>query len=406
VTIACPDCGTLEEIPPLAGRSTAVCVRCEAVLETRIGRSADAALACAIATLVLLVPVDTLPLLRVDVLGQQSENLIAAAIGAIWHDGWFLLAGLGALFVVALPLVRFGLLATVLAALRLGRRMPWLGHAFRWAMWLDTWAMVDVFLLAVCVGYYYLAEIEQVHVSVEAGGYFLIAAGVLTMLTRAVLDPRTVWRAIGADVRTAAGPEATIGCRSCGLVQPLSNEGKPCPRCGARIRARKRDAANWTAALLTAAFVLIFPANLYPMSIAIQLGTPAGYTNLAFVVVLFRVGQWPLGVVTFWTSILTPGLQILALGWCVLSVWRRSDRHLILKTRALRMVAESERWSQSGPLTILFFVPLIDFRPLGAQQAGWGATAFLIMVLLTMAASLAFDPREMWDAAMSRRPRA
>ncbi len=47
VTIACPECGTLEEIPRLPRRDTAVCIRCRTDLEKTTGRSLGAALACA-----------------------------------------------------------------------------------------------------------------------------------------------------------------------------------------------------------------------------------------------------------------------------------------------------------------------------------------------------------------------
>jgi len=155
--------------------------------------------------------------------------------------------------------------------------------------------------------------------------------------------------------------------------------------------------------LVCAAFILIFPANIYPMNTSDMLGTQLSYTNFGYVLQLWHLGLWPLGVLTFWTSILNPAVMLACLGWCVLSVWRRSGRRLVLKTRLLRIVAEAGRWSETGPLTIVFFVPLIDFGHLGAEAAGWGATAFIIMTLLSMAASVTFDPRLMWDAA-SRPP--
>ncbi|HET9018710.1 MAG TPA: paraquat-inducible protein A, partial [Acetobacteraceae bacterium] len=60
---------------------------------------------------------------------------------------------------------------------------------------------------------------------------------------------------------------------------------------------------------------------------------------------------------------------------------------------------ETGRWSETGPLSIMFYVPLIDFGRLGAESAGWGATAFIIMTLLVIAAAVTFDSRVMWDAA-------
>jgi paraquat-inducible protein A len=400
VTIACPDCGTLEEIPRLLRRETAVCIRCRTDLEKTTGRSLGAALACSLATFLLLVPVNVLPLLRVDILGMHSQNITAAGVAQLWGRGWILLAGLSALLVIVLPFFRFGLLSAVLAALRLARRPAWLGPAFRWAMWLDPWSMLDVYLLAGCVGYYRLINIDEAHVSIELGGACFIAAAFLTMLSRASLDARTVWRAIGGETRLARG-EPVLGCTTCSLVQPLSREGRRCPRCGARLRARKLDAVAWTAALLIASLALIFPANLYPMNVSNHLGQRVDYTIMTGVRDLFKSGLYPLGALIFCTSILTPAVKIFALGWCVLSVWRGSRRRLLAKTRVLRIIAEMGRWSKTDPFAIVFFVPLIHFGSLGNEQAGWGATAFMMMTFLTMVASTTFDPRLMWDAAGS-----
>lgn len=396
---ACPDCGTLLSFPPLPRRSTAVCLRCHNQIETTIGRSIDAALICALATLALLPLVCTLPLLRAELLGQRSESSLVASVVQLWQHDWTVLTVLSVIFVIVLPGVRMVLLALALGTLRCGFRPPWLGHVFRWAVWLDRWAMLDVFLLSVAVGYYYLTSIEHLTVVIESGGKLLLAAGMLTMLCRATLDERTVWRAIGGGEAAAVPHDRPIGCRTCGLIQSPEREGALCLRCGARICARKPDAATVTAALVSAAIILLFPANLSPMNSSDLLGVHLEYTNFGYVRQLWHLGLWPLSVITLWTSILNPAVMMLGLAWCVLSVWRRSCRRLLLRTKLLRIVAEAGRWTETGPLTIVFFVPLVDFGHLGAEAAGGGATAFIVMSLLLMAASVTFDPRLMWDAA-------
>jgi paraquat-inducible protein A len=396
VAIACPDCGTLLGIPPLPPRGSAFCVRCRAILEITSGRSVHAALACSLATLLLLLPVNCLPLLKVGFLTVQSERLVAAGFAELAARGWILLAALATLGVVVLPFVRFGLLSVALGAVSLGRRPPWLGAAFRWAIWLDRWAMLDVFLVALAVGYYYLTAIEHLSATIEPGGQCLAAAGILSMLSRGALDRRTVWRAIAGEAEARA-PDRTIGCRTCGLIQPQAREGVPCPRCAAPLLARKQDSVAWTTALLAAGCMLFFPANILPMNSSNLLRNHDTFTNFGYVVQLWNLGLWPLALVTFWTSILTPAIMLGALGWCVLSVWRRSCRRLILKTDAFRMVAETGRWSMTGPLSIAYLVPLLDFGPLGSEAVSWGTTAFLGMVVLLMAASLTFDPRLLWD---------
>lgn len=395
---ACPDCGTLLSFPPLPRRSTAVCLRCHNPIETTVGRSLDAALLCVLATLALLPLVYTKPLLSAELLGQRSESSLVASVAQLWQHDWALLASLSVIFVIVLPGVQMTLLALALGTLRLGFRPPWVGHVFRWAVWLDRWAMIDVFLLSVAVGYYYLTSIEHLTVVIENGGRLLLAAGVLTMLSRATLDHRTVWRAIGGEP-VAVPHERPIGCRTCGLIQSPAREGAHCLRCGARICARKPDAATVTAALVSAALILLLPANLSPMNASDLLGVHLQYTNFGYVRQLWHLRLWPLSLITFWTSILNPALLMICLGWCVLSVWRGSHRLLVLRTKLLRTIAEAARWTETGPLTIVFFVPLVDFGHLGAESAGAGATAFIVMSLLLMAASVTFDPRLMWDAA-------
>jgi len=398
MTIACPECGIFEDLPPLGRRHTAYCACCRIDLETTRGRSLNAALACSFATLVLLFPVNLLPILRVDLFGRHSENVIGAGVIALWRQGWIVLAGLSAVFVVILPFVRFSLLTSVLGALRFGYRPRWLGPVFRWAMWLDLWAMLDVYLLAAGVAYYRLSNVGYATITIELGGQCFIAAALLTMLTRASLDRRTVWRAIARECE-ARPAERLVGCAICDLVQPASRDGERCLRCRARLSRRKWDAPWTTAAIVIAAILLFIPANVYPMNISHQLGVKVGYTILTGIEDLFKNGQWPLGVLVFCTSVLIPMGKNLAVGWCVVSVWRRSRRHLVAKTKVFRMVAEFGRWSKTDPFTIVFFVPLMNFGALGSATAGWGATAFMIMTFLTFIASFTFDPRLMWDAA-------
>ena len=356
MTIACPDCGLLEDLPVLTRGSSAICRLCRASLELTVGRSVTAALACALGTFILLFPANLLPLLRVHLFGMQGENVIGGGIGILWSNGWLLLAGISALLVVVLPFLRFGLLSAVLGAVRLNVRPRWLGPAFRWALWLDRWAMLDVYLLASFVGYYRLIHVEQLRVSIQPGGECFMGAAFLTMLSRALLDRRTVWRTIAPEALTTPGEE-TCSCTVCDLVQPASRDGAACPRCAATLHTRKVDAIPRTLALLAAAFILFFPANIYRMNISNQLGMQHSYTIFTGIKDLFENGLWPLGILIFCTSIIVPVGKILALGWCAISVMRHSGRHLVARTKIFRFISEIGRWSKTTRSPSCFSCP-------------------------------------------------
>lgn len=398
--IGCPDCGSIEAIPRLRPGDLALCRTCHGALERTAGRSLDAALACGLTTLLLLIPVNFGPLVRVGMMGVSRQSELASGVLDMWKQGWVFSAVLIGAFAVVLPFVRFALLSASLGALRLGRHPPWLGRAFRWAMHLDLWAMPDVFLLGAAVGYSRVSV--RLHAQIGVGGWALIGAAFLCMVSRASLDARSVWRMIGPERELPAGVRA-ISCTSCDLLVPADREGQRCERCGLRLRARKPDALVRTAALTLAGFCLYVPANLYPMSRTFRLGHFVSHRIIDGVRELAQAGLWPVAILIFCTSIAIPVLKLSALAWFVISTHRRSQRRLALKTRIYRVIDEIGRWSNVDVFTIAVFVPLIQFQPLAAAAPQTGTTAFILVVVLTMIATRVFDPRLMWDAAADAR---
>ena len=404
MTIACNDCGTLQDLPPLPWGAIAICPTCDNRLERTNGRSINGALACASATFVLLFPANLLPLMHVSMLGMTRDSRLGTGVVTLWHHQWVLLALLVAAFAIVLPFVRFGLLSLVLALLQLGHRPHWLGRAFRWSLHLDQWAMPDVFLMGCAVGYSRIAAVMPVKIG--WGGICLIFAAFLCMLSRAALDRRAVWRVLSPECAAPPEEQPTIACRSCDLVRPLAAEGSPCPRCGLTLRARKPDSTLRTTALVIAGFALFFPANVYPMSVDRQFGVLVPHRIVDGIQELFQAHLWPLGVLIFCTSIAIPLLKLAGLSWFLLSVWHGSRHRLVLKTRLCRLINEIGRWSCVDVFTIAVFLPLMQFDGMVSTDAANGAPPFLLVVVITMLASHTFDPRLMWDAAFAPRPGA
>ena len=400
MTIACPDCGTLQDIPTLPWGAIAICPTCDNRLERTNGRSTTGALACALATFVLLFPANLLPLMHASMLGRTRESRLGSGVISLWQHHWVLVALLVAAFALILPFVRFGLLSLVLTMLQLGRRPRWLGRAFRWSLHLDQWAMPDVYLIGCAVGYSRIAA--AMPVTIGWGGICLILAAFLCMLSRAALDRRAVWRALAPESAAPPEDQPAIACRACDLVLPAAAEGSHCTRCGLTLRARKSDSMVRTMALVIAGFVLFFPANIYPMSVDRQLGTLVPHRIVGGIVELFQAHLWPLGVLIFCTSITIPLLKLAGLSWFLFSLRHGSRYRLVLKTRLCHLIDEIGRWSCVDVFTIAAFLPLMQFDGLVSTNAADGTPPFLLVVVITMLASHTFDPRLMWDAALAR----
>ena len=368
------------------------CVTCSSPLERRFGQSLTVALCCSAATLLLLLPANFATFLTTEAFGVSRHSYLASTAGSILSWPWLALVIF--LFVVVFPLVRFGLLTLVLGDLYLGRRRQWHGRAFRWANELETWAMIDVFLLALVVAYVRLQAAIAVHL--EVGAMALIAAAVLSLFTRATLDKAAVWQLISPD-RAPPDPLATVACIRCDLLVPPQKNGTPCPRCGAALHRREVESIGMTLALTIAAVLLYIPMAILPIHYR-----PTSYTVLRGVIDLFDAKFYGLAALVFVASFVIPVMKLVGLGWCAVSVMTRSRRHLVAKTRVYRLVDEVGRWSMVDPFVIGCIAPVLNYNALIHGGAGPAALPFTAVVVLTVFSAKTFDPRLMWDAARRR----
>jgi paraquat-inducible protein A len=394
----CRNCGLLQIQPPVERRDIVFCLRCKTQLEHSAGKSLDATLACSAATMLLLIPAWTAPFLTASALGSTRTSFLPMSVSAVWRDGSPLLALSVFLFVLLFPLIRFGTLTAVLLTLRLGWRLTWQRRAFRICNALQVWAMLDVFLLGLLVAYFRLRS--SLEVTLGAGALCFIIAGLLALVARATLDKAQIWRLIGPDRRSIGGP--SMMCLSCELVMPRAEGTTTCPRCHAVVTARKRNPYSRSIALLLAAGLMYFPANIYPIAtIPIDL-TPTSYTVLGGVIDLVRAHLIGLAALVFTASFTIPLLKMLGLAWCASSAMCGSRRFLVGKTRVYRVVEEIGRWSMVDPLTIACFVPVLQFNALIDGHAEPAVIPFSAVVILTTLAVQLFDPRKMWDVGEKR----
>ncbi len=360
------------------------------------GKSLDVALACAITTLLVLIPALSEPFLTTYAFGATRSSILPSSVLVLWREGWPLLGIVFFLFVLAFPPVRFAALAAVLLTIRTEVRPRWLGAAFRTANALETWAMLDVFFLGMAVAYARLHV--SIRVTIDTGAFCFVTAAVFSLVVRATLDKRRVWRSIGPDADPGlTGPP--IVCPSCDRLVSKDSEGRPCLRCGAVVRARHPMGVSRTVALLLAAVLLYLPANFYPIATIPIDFRPTAYTVFGGIIDLSKSRLIGLALLVFCASFAIPILKMAGLSWCAVSSMRRSNKRLIGKTRIFRLIEELGRWSMIDPFTIACFIPVMDFNALLYGRAGPAATPFATVVILTTLAVKCFDPREMWDRA-------
>jgi len=352
-----------------------------------------APLALASAALVLLLPATIAPLMLVSTHGADRESWLPSSATAMWNDGFPSLGLLVAVFSIALPFVFLGLLIWVLATLHFGLRGP-IGPAFRWTKHLRPWVMTEVYLVGCFVSYSRIKVVSSV--TVEVGGWSLIAAALMLLVALTQLDERTVWEMLRPQ-RGRVLNGKSIGCTICDFIVGEGG-GQHCPRCGARLHLRKPGSIQRTAALVLAGYLLYIPANTLPVLTTVQFGRQERNTILSGVLELIRNDLWPLAIIVFTASIVLPLVKLLGLTWMLVATRLRSGRFLVGRTRLYRTIDTVGRWSNIDIFSVSVLVAILQFGSLTAVHAGGGLIAFAAVVIITMLATMVFDSRLMWDA--------
>ena len=190
-----------------------------------------------------------------------------------------------------------------------------------------------------------------------------------------------------------------LACHGCGLV--LDNrEGLDrarCPRCDTPLYTRKPDSLARSWAYLIAATILYIPANLLPIMLTTKLYDTESSTIFSGVIELWETGAWDLAVIVFTASVAVPILKIVLLAFLLISTQRRSTWHQRDRTRLYRILEYIGHWSMLDVFVVALLITLVHFHKLALVQAGGGIVAFGAVVVLTMLASMSFDPRLIWD---------
>ena len=96
-------------------------------------------------------------------------------------------------------------------------------------------------------------------------------------------------------------------------------------------------------------------------------------------------------------SIVIPLLKLFALFTVILLTGLRVKQGKLLRTWLYRFVDTIGRWAMLDVFVLAIWVGLVKLNTLGKVTPGAGALPFALVVVLTLLASMLFDPQVIWD---------
>jgi len=194
--IACEFCDLLHRPRTLRPGEKAKCSRCGGVLARHSRDPVQGTLALAVAALVLLVLANVFPFLEISLEGQVRENTIATGVISLWGSGFQALAFLIFFTTILAPALRVLGLLYVLFPVSFGWLPPGVRGAVRFQQALVSWAMLDVYMLALLVTLVKTAQMARVEL--ETGAWCFVGLFIVLTLLSASYDRGAVWDRVEA----------------------------------------------------------------------------------------------------------------------------------------------------------------------------------------------------------------
>jgi paraquat-inducible protein A len=202
-----------------------------------------------------------------------------------------------------------------------------------------------------------------------------------------------------SDSDVTASQMGLCVCHGCGGLSELlpGIHEMRCRRCGAALHLRKPNSIARTWAYLIAAYIMYVPANVLPIMHTGSMFGAQSDTIMSGVAYLWHSGSWHLALVVFIASVLVPLVKMLCLTLLLISVQRGWTERALERTKLYRILEFIGPWSMLDVYVVTILVALVQLKSLATIQPGPAAAAFGAVVVLTMFAAMAFDPRLLWE---------
>ncbi len=194
----CHDCGKLVRMQSPKGVPASSCPRCGGSIHLRIPDSINRTWAYLIASVILYIPANMLPIMTVKKLGTGDPHTIAGGIIALLHSGMFPIAALVFIASILVPLLKMISILILLVSVQRDWQMKPRQRTllYRVVELVGRWSMLDIFVIALLVALVSLGTVAEI----QAGGGAIAfgAVVVLTMFAANSFDSRLIWDRLGS----------------------------------------------------------------------------------------------------------------------------------------------------------------------------------------------------------------
>ena len=395
----CGDCDAIVSVAKLSKFERAECPRCHNTLISGSRWSLHRCSLIAFSILILMPFALTYPLLSVHLLGVKIDASVWEGIWKMSVAGYPYTGFLVFICAILMP-TAFAILVIMLRFAQLLRIKP--RNVLLFLGYIKPWVMFDVYLVALGVTMFKVREYAELEINIYLIAFIFTA--LLTTLLFIKLNLDEVWQDFYPRYKTETlfkhVPEF---CPSCHYTFAPERARKDkmhrriCPRCLSRLEKSPSTILQRTWAMLIAGIIILFPAQLLPISGIYLAGGLSEDTLMSGVIAFIKSGSYFVAFVVFFASVFVPISKIIIMLYLLCAVHFNWTHSIKWQMRLLHIVHFIGRWSMLDLFVLALMMSLVTRGQLINFTVGPAAFYFGATVFLTMMATSQFDSRLLWN---------
>jgi len=191
---ACHACDLLIEKQPALPGSKTVCPRCGSTIEDPKADTVSKTLAVVVTGLILWWPANFMPILTMTIIGNTSDNTLMGGVVDLYRGGFYWVALVVLVCSILAPAAKLLLLLIVLLHIKLNHYARLLATLFRVYGYLDSWGILEVYIIAVLVSITKLVDLATIQAGL--GLYCFVGLLLASILAAVNLDREQIWQSI------------------------------------------------------------------------------------------------------------------------------------------------------------------------------------------------------------------
>ena len=396
--VRCIECDATVSVRRPQEGEYAQCPRCHHKLQSGSHWSLKRCSLIALSILILMPFALGYPLLSLDLLGTKIDASVWKGIWKMAVEGYSYTAFMIFICAVLMP-VSFAILVIMLQLSKLLKIKP--RNVLLFVGYIKPWVMFDVYLVALGVTMFKVREYATLEVEVYLFAFVFTA--LLTTLLFIIINLDDLWHDFYPDQKPVTKSDKPLElCTACDYTflkedQQYDHRHRAiCPRCASLIEIPESVKLQRVWATLVAGIIMLFPANLLPISGVYLTGSLSQDTLMSGVMSFISMGSYFVAFVVFFASIFVPVSKILIMLYLLASVhfkWRHSIKW---QMRLLHIIHFVGRWSMLDLFVLALMMSLVTRGQIINFTVGPAAFYFGAAVFLTMISTSQFDSRLIW----------